>query len=50
VGDETADDVVWSYESPMEPVAGILGYLAFYFERMEAWYEDEERLEERSRS
>lgn len=31
----TADNAVWSYETPVESVAAIRGYLAFYPDRVE---------------
>ncbi len=41
VGDKTAEDVVWSYEDPLPEVAEIQGYIAFYQNRMDAWYEED---------
>jgi uncharacterized protein (DUF427 family) len=35
VGDASADNVAWSYEQPLEPVAGIKEYIAFYRNRVE---------------
>jgi uncharacterized protein (DUF427 family) len=35
VGDRTAVDAAWSYPAPVEPYAGIAGYLAFYASRMD---------------
>jgi uncharacterized protein (DUF427 family) len=43
-GGQTAQDAVWSYEAPCDEVLPIKGYLAFYRDRMEAWYEDDERV------
>ena len=36
VGDRTAADAVWSYETPLADVAAIAGYLAFYPDRVDA--------------
>ena len=40
VGDEAAENVVWSYEEPLGEAEPIRGYIAFYRNRMEAWYEE----------
>ena len=44
VGDNTAENVVWSYEAPYGEAESIAGYLAFYWDKMEAWYEDDVRV------
>lgn len=48
VGDRTDDNVVWSYETPFDEVSRIKDYVAFYRDRMDAWYEDDEPLLGRS--
>jgi len=35
VGDTCADNVAWSYEQPLEPVADIKDFIAFYRDRVE---------------
>jgi len=35
VGDACEDNVAWGYEQPLEPVAGIKDYIAFYRNRVE---------------
>jgi uncharacterized protein (DUF427 family) len=35
-GDRTAQNAVWSYERPLEPVAAIAGYVAFYADRVDS--------------
>ena len=40
VGDELAENVVWSYEDPLSDAEPIRGYVAFYRNRMDAWYEE----------
>ena len=42
-GGRTAQDAVWSYETPIPGVAGIAGCLAFYRDRMDGWSEEEVR-------
>jgi uncharacterized protein (DUF427 family) len=44
VGDERAENAVWSYPDPLEGAPPIKSYVAFYFERMDEWYEEEERI------
>ncbi len=41
VGDEVAENVIWSYEEPLPEADPIRGYVAFYRNRMDAWYEEE---------
>jgi adenylate cyclase len=43
-GNQVADNVVWSYEDPLQDVRAIQDYLAFTWNAMEAWYEDEEQI------
>jgi uncharacterized protein (DUF427 family) len=35
VGDQVHDDIVWSYQTPIQQAAGIAGLLCFYSERVE---------------
>ena len=35
MGDESEENVAWSYEQPMAPVAGIKDYVAFYAGRVQ---------------
>jgi uncharacterized protein (DUF427 family) len=44
VGDRTETDVVWGYPSPLPGVASIEGMQAFYFDRMDAWFEEDEQV------
>jgi uncharacterized protein (DUF427 family) len=41
VGDANADNVAWSYEQPLEPVADIKNFIAFYRNRVEIVCEKE---------
>ncbi|MCP4330248.1 MAG: DUF427 domain-containing protein [Alphaproteobacteria bacterium] len=43
-GGRTAENAVWSYEDPYDEVAEIAGYMAFYWDRMDAWYEEDEKV------
>jgi uncharacterized protein (DUF427 family)/class 3 adenylate cyclase len=41
VGSELGENIVWGYEQPYEEAEEIQGYIAFYWDKMEAWYEDD---------
>ena len=43
-GSETAENAVWSYQTPYDEVAGIKDYLAFYWNKMDHWYEEDEEV------
>lgn len=43
-GGETAENAVWSYEDPVPAAREIRDYMAFYWERMEAWLEEDEEV------
>jgi uncharacterized protein (DUF427 family) len=44
VGDRVAENAVWSYPEPLDSCPPISGYLAFYWNRMDAWYEEDEEV------
>ncbi len=44
VGGQISENAVWSYEEACDEVQPVKGYLAFYRERMDEWYEDGERI------
>ncbi|MEE9606896.1 MAG: DUF427 domain-containing protein [Myxococcota bacterium] len=44
VGDQVAENAVWSYEDPLPEAASLHGYVAFYRNRMDAWYEQGEEV------
>ena len=48
-GNQVAESAVWSYENPLEDAQEIQGYLAFTWNAMEAWYEDEKQVLEQMR-
>jgi uncharacterized protein (DUF427 family) len=43
-GGREAEDVVWSYENPFDEAAGLAGYMAFYWNRLDHWYEEDEEV------
>lgn len=44
VGDKRVENVLWAYEQPIESAPFLKGYGAFYFERMDAWFEEDEQI------
>jgi class 3 adenylate cyclase/uncharacterized protein (DUF427 family) len=48
-GNQVADNAVWSYENPLQDAQQIRDYLAFTWNAMEAWYEDEKQVLEQTR-
>ncbi len=44
VGDRVAENAAWSYPSPLPTGQHVKGYMAFYWHRMDAWYEEDERV------
>lgn len=44
VGERVAENVAWSYPDPLPEGPPIKGYLAFYWDKMDAWYEEEEQV------
>lgn len=43
VGDRAATNAAWSYAEPPSDGPRVKGYVAFYWNQMEAWYEEDER-------
>jgi uncharacterized protein (DUF427 family) len=44
VGDRVAEDAAWSYLNPLPEGPKIQGYVAFYWEQMDAWFEEDEQV------
>jgi uncharacterized protein (DUF427 family) len=44
VGERTADNAVWGYRQPIESCPDISGYVAFYWDRVDAWFEEDEEV------
>jgi uncharacterized protein (DUF427 family) len=47
VGDH--ENVLWGYEQPIESAGWLRGYVAPYWDRFDAWYEEDERLHSKFR-
>ncbi len=41
-GGKTAEKAAWGYEDPLPEVSEIGGYVSFYLDRMDAWYEGDD--------
>jgi uncharacterized protein (DUF427 family) len=44
VGDRTAENAVWTYPEPIDAVPGLAGYAAFYWDKADAWYEEDDEV------
>src|SRR5687767_7089156 len=44
VGDRVADNAVWGYLDPLPAHPDIKGYLAFYWNKVDTWFEEEEEI------
>ncbi len=44
VGDRVAENAVWGYEEPMDSAPPLRDLVAFYFDAMDAWYEEDEEI------
>jgi len=44
VGDRVAEDAAWSYRNPLPEGPQFQGYVAFYWDQMDAWYEEEQQV------
>jgi adenylate cyclase len=46
VGGRRIENAAWSYEDPYEEAEVVRGHIAFYWDRMDAWFEDGEQVPE----
>jgi uncharacterized protein (DUF427 family) len=44
VGERVAENAAWSYLNPFPDGPAIKGYMAFYWNQMDAWYEEDEQV------
>lgn len=44
VGERQAENALWSYLDPLPQAAAMKGYLAFYWNRVDHWYEEDEEV------
>lgn len=45
VGDRTAEDAVWGYPGTLDGAEWLAGHLAFYWDRLDAWFDEDEQVE-----
>jgi len=44
VGDRVVADVMWGYDEPIDSIPEIAGHRAFYWSRMDHWYEEDDEV------
>lgn len=44
VGDRLAENAVWSYPAPTDAASWLTGYVAFYWDSMDAWFDEDEEV------
>jgi adenylate cyclase len=44
IGDRRAENAAWSYQDPYEEAAIVKDHIAFYWDRIDAWFEDNEQV------
>ena len=44
VGDREAENVMWSYRNPYDEMLVVKDYVAFYWDRMDSWWEEDEEV------
>ena len=44
VGDKASENAVWAYPDPFDEVAALKDFVAFYWDRVEGWYEEDEEI------
>jgi len=44
VGDRRIDNAIWGYRHPIDGCPDISGYVAFFWDRVDAWFEEDEEV------
>ncbi len=44
VGDRVSSDAAWEYREPTDYAAALAGHIAFYWDRLDAWYEEDDEV------
>lgn len=44
VGDRTAENAVWSYPTPIEEATWLRGLMAFYWDRLDRWFDEDDEV------
>ena len=45
VGDRTSDNVAWEYPGTLDGAEWLADHLAFYFDRLDAWFDEDEEVQ-----
>ncbi len=45
VNGKRAENAAWAYPEPLAGAAGLADYLTFYWDKLDAWFEEDERVE-----
>ena len=43
-GDRASENAVWGYPDPFDEVAALKDFVAFYWDRVDSWYEEDEEI------
>jgi uncharacterized protein (DUF427 family) len=43
-GDAVAENVMWAYRAPFDECAAVRDHVAFYWDRMDSWWEEDEEI------
>ena len=44
VGDRISENVAWGYDDPIDGAPDLAGYRAFYWDKMDSWFEEDEEV------
>lgn len=44
VGERVAEEAMWAYEAPVPRAEPLAGHVAFYWDRMDAWFEEDDEV------
>jgi uncharacterized protein (DUF427 family) len=44
VGDKVSENAVWGYPEPFDEVASLKDFVAFYWDRVDGWFEEDEEI------
>jgi len=44
VGERVVEDAMWGYDEPLDSISEIAGHRAFYWKRMDHWYEEDDEV------
>jgi uncharacterized protein (DUF427 family) len=44
VGERVSENAVWGYQDPLPEAAAVAGHVAFYWNKVDAWYEEDDEV------